>query len=346
MTFKLDYYLTTDDRWLRNFSDILSEMTGHVNEVRDNNLILHPAIGEGMFEVITFGDGLSLLRVNCIFHINLKINRSPDPKNEEFIIHLNLSESQECTISANKNKTDYILPFSEAVLYSSSGTGLQTDIHKGDHIKFLILIADRRWITHNADSETCDSHVLQQFQDNVPVHGLLNMDLVDFNTAYEILHMSLPTPSSFKFQIHGATLSLLAHFFRKIYIREQALNKELSLGSEPFTKLKERLIRQLHKPWPPLEILAGEHNMSKTKFIQSFTRIFGKNYSQFYLDARMEKAAQMILEGVSISIAGMDVGYTNLGHFSKIFKRYYGISPRQYVKEKELIIAQTQVTVA
>ncbi|SUJ06325.1 HTH-type transcriptional regulator gadX [Sphingobacterium spiritivorum] len=135
-------------------------------------------------------------------------------------------------------------------------------------------------------------------------------------------------------------------FFKKINIREHAVKKEIAQGSEPFTILRDRLICQLHRPWPALEILASEHNMSKTKFVQSFTRIFGKNYSQFYLDARMEKAAKMILEGVSISVTGMEVGYTNLGHFSKIFKRYYGISPRKYAKKKEIILAQTHPTVA
>lgn len=92
MKLNLDYYLTTDERWLRNFSDTLSEITGYENKIRENSLVLHPEVGEGMFELSTFGDGLSLLRVDCIFHTDLNLNRSPDPKNEEFIIHFNMSE--------------------------------------------------------------------------------------------------------------------------------------------------------------------------------------------------------------------------------------------------------------
>ncbi|EEI91906.1 transcriptional regulator, AraC family [Sphingobacterium spiritivorum ATCC 33300] len=346
MKLNLDYYLTTDERWLRNFSDTLSKITGYENEIRENKLILHPAVGEGMFELATFGDGLSLLRADCIFHTNLKLNRRPDPKNEELIIHFNMSEDPIYADKTNSSKKASWLNFSEAVYYSSSGTGLETRIQQGDHIKLLLLIVDRRWINTNiTERDLVDSSILNQFRNNKCVKGILNMDLVDYNLACEILDLTFP-PHAFKLHTHGTTLTLLAHFFKKINIREYALKKEISQGTEPFSILKDRLLRQLHRPWPALETLASEHNMSKTKFIQSFIRVFGKNYSQFYLDARMEKSARMILEGMSVSMAGMEVGYTNLGHFSKIFKRYYGISPRQYAKEKELILIQANATVA
>ncbi|MGJ1261516.1 helix-turn-helix domain-containing protein [Sphingobacterium spiritivorum] len=346
MKLNLDYYLTTDERWLRNFSDTLSEITGYENKIRENSLVLHPEVGEGMFELSTFGDGLSLLRVDCIFHTDLNLNRSPDPKNEEFIIHFNMSEDPVYANNIKNHKKKSWLNFSEAVYYSSSGTGLETRIQQGDHIKLLLFIVDRRWINTNiTEKDLIESSIVDQFRNNKCVKGILNMDLVDYNLASEILDLSFP-PHAFKLHTHGATLTMLAHLFKKINIREHALKKEISLGTEPFSILKDKLLQQLHRPWPPLETLANEHNMSKTKFIQSFTRILGKNYSQFYLDARMEKSARMILEGISVSMAGMEVGYTNLGHFSKIFKRYYGISPRQYAKQKELILIPTKTTVA
>lgn len=343
MKLKMDYYLTTDDRWLKNFSDKLSETTGYTSEIRESSLVLHPAIGEGIFELTVFGDGLSLLKLDCIFHVDLKMDRSPDPKNEEFIINFNMSENPKDANRMNNGEINSWLNFSEAVHYSSSGVGLETAIHKDEHVKLLLLIADRRWINANiTESDLPDSSVLTQFKGNRHIHGMLNMDLVDFNLAQEILEASLPS-HALKLHTHGAILAMLAHFFKKINVRERALEKEMAQGSEPFAMLKNRLISELHKPWPLLETLAGEHNMSKTKFIQSFARNFGKNYSQFYLDARMEKASKMILEGTSVSVAGMEVGYTNLGHFSKIFKRYYGISPRQYAKKKALLLVPATV---
>jgi|GEM_PF-4272813 len=340
MEFKLDYYLTTDDRWLRNFSDALTEVTGYPIEIRNNNLIFHPAVGEGLFELTTFGDGLSLVKVDCVFHLDLKMSRSADPKNEEFIIHFNMSEKP---IYASHGKANAWLDFSEAIHYSSSSLNLETSIRKGDHVKLLMLIADRRWMNTNiTDKERAEANVLHQFLTNHYVQGILSMDLVDFNLAHEALATSLPVNAS-KLHTHGTTLNLLAHFFKKISIRQRVLEKGTTQEVEPFALLKDKLICQLHQPWPPLEALANEHNMSKTKFVQYFARIFGKNYSQFYLDARMEKAAKMISEGFSVSMTGMEVGYTNLGHFSKIFKRYYGMSPRQYAKSNELFVPQATV---
>lgn len=345
MEFKLDYYLTTDHRWLKNFSDMLSEVTGYTSEIKENNLILPPEIGDGTFELTTFGDGLSLMKVDGTFHVNLKVNRCADPKNEEFVVHFNMSENPIYASHTNR-KIDVQSNFSEAIYYSSSGVGLETDISKGEHVKLLFLVADRHWINANiAEGEMSKSPLLRQFLGNQHVQGILNMDLVDFNLVREILDDSLADNVP-KLHNHGLALTLLAHFFKKVNKRERMLEKEVVQDTQSFILLKDKLIDQLYQPWPTLDCLAGEFNMSKTKFIQSFTRIFGKNYSQFYLDIRMEKASKMILDGESVSTAGMEVGYTNLGHFSKIFKRYYGISPKKYVKRKELILEQEEVIVA
>ena len=46
---------------------------------------------------------------------------------------------------------------------------------------------------------------------------------------------------------------------------------------------------------------------------------------------RMERACQLLKSGMRVQEAAMQVGYDNLAHFSRLFKRRMGMSPRQYV---------------
>ena len=47
----------------------------------------------------------------------------------------------------------------------------------------------------------------------------------------------------------------------------------------------------------------------------------------------LEKAAELLtVYGQSPSTAGISVGYPDLYHFSKIFKKHFGVSPREYQK--------------
>ena len=48
---------------------------------------------------------------------------------------------------------------------------------------------------------------------------------------------------------------------------------------------------------------------------------------------KAEKAAELLtVYGQSPSTAGISVGYPDLYHFSKIFKKHFGVSPREYQK--------------
>jgi AraC-like DNA-binding protein len=45
----------------------------------------------------------------------------------------------------------------------------------------------------------------------------------------------------------------------------------------------------------------------------------------------MEEAAFLLKQsGYSVSEVGYQLGFTNLSHFSRLFQRYYGSTPKKY----------------
>lgn len=68
-----------------------------------------------------------------------------------------------------------------------------------------------------------------------------------------------------------------------------------------------------------------------------FKRKTGRNFSEYLLDFKMEKAAELLTDiTIKIYEVAAAVGYDNPKNFSRAFKSYYGKTPRQF-REQEPI---------
>ncbi|MBT2767642.1 helix-turn-helix transcriptional regulator [Stenotrophomonas sp. ISL-67] len=77
--------------------------------------------------------------------------------------------------------------------------------------------------------------------------------------------------------------------------------------------------------------LATDAGMSLSHFSRTFRKATGVAPSQYFIHLRMETARQLLLGSDSsiLSIA-LDVGYNNPSHFTHVFKRHVGVTPREY----------------
>ena len=97
-------------------------------------------------------------------------------------------------------------------------------------------------------------------------------------------------------------------------------------------KIKERMLEHLEIP-PTISNLALCANMSQTKLKRLFKQIFGNSIFSYYQAFRMKEAARLLKEEkLSVSDTGYRLGFTNLSHFSKVFKEHIGMKPKQFTK--------------
>lgn len=99
-------------------------------------------------------------------------------------------------------------------------------------------------------------------------------------------------------------------------------------------KVKDRLLQNIEKA-PTIAELSNFSGMSETKLKRLFHQVFGKSIFQYFQNSRMQEAARLLKKGLSVSEVGYQLGFSNLGHFTKVFEQVIGVKPKRYSKLKD-----------
>lgn len=80
-----------------------------------------------------------------------------------------------------------------------------------------------------------------------------------------------------------------------------------------------------------LDLVAGKACMSRHHFSRTFKKAMGVTFQNYLNDRRMEKAKDMLKSSrLTITEIAFFVGYADMTHFTKMFKRMTGFTPSQY----------------
>lgn len=83
-------------------------------------------------------------------------------------------------------------------------------------------------------------------------------------------------------------------------------------------------------PIAELKQIAGMNELELRKI---FMQVFGMGIYDYYQHLRMKEAARLLREeSLSVSEAGYQVGFDNLGHFTRVFEKHIGKKPKKYLQ--------------
>ena len=97
------------------------------------------------------------------------------------------------------------------------------------------------------------------------------------------------------------------------------------------TWARDLLVRDLASP-PCLRQLSRQIGLNMNKLQQGFYRLYGVSVFKYLHQYRMQEANRLFHEtDMNVSQAAAAVGYTNVSHFSRAFKKQFNILPKKHL---------------
>lgn len=123
---------------------------------------------------------------------------------------------------------------------------------------------------------------------------------------------------------------------RLIFLIEECIWKQREGKTiKPIHKCKEYLEKHYMEEIS-LEIVAGVFHFNPSYFSTLFKNTFGKSFSDYLSQIRMEKAEELLLQSdYKIKEVALKVGYRDSNYFIRTFKKKYGITPDEFRRKGE-----------
>jgi|GEM_PF-2976221 len=328
---EINVYLNSDKDCLHDFASSMSKVYDKVIYPKNNTIYLPSSIGEGTISLLQLSTGLAVFKANVKFKNNAKLMRNAMRSNAHLYIHFNLSEASFMIKKEDGAKLDAGVDWKEAVFYSSSGKAAEMELSEDKWAKWVTIVIHRSWLENKQlnYSSSIGEDLIQDFLQNRTVQGALNLTLEEMSVAFDLLQEK-DMQTNMRLQVKGKVLRLLSYFITQ-HIKEDLVAQQADFSDvSRIMNVIGKLGKKSYHSWPTITLAARKCMMSRNKFITLFQNIYRKNYHTLMMEVRMQKAAEFLQTGETISEVGQKVGFANLSHFAKKFKQVFHIEPSRY----------------
>ena len=104
--------------------------------------------------------------------------------------------------------------------------------------------------------------------------------------------------------------------------------------------LMERIMKAVNKNLNDsdfsVEMLCSEVGISRAQLHRKMKELTGISTSEFIRNIRLEQAARLLKEQkINVTQVAYTVGFSNLAHFSTVFRKHFGVAPSEYAAQKD-----------
>jgi AraC-like DNA-binding protein len=320
---------SSDFNFLTKFAEELH------TEVFDDRISIPDKLGSGFIRKIDLAPDYKLLIHRYILKEDLVIKRvAPDYRHDLINIIFSCNE-QTSNIPVNENPANGIKG-NYAIQIASSDLELEVCFPADIEI-FYTVIGIRAEVLQKLLMLDTGNYVVQKIISNTS--GFIfheEMGLEIFKTLKQLTgDIRSSELNSFFYRIKVQELLFL--LFKRLLLRTDNHHSPLNVSDiDKLYQVRTSILSDLGKP-PVLKILSLEVGLSKTKLKDLFRQVFGESIYSYYQKFRMEQAAYLLREKrYSVAETGFQLGFINLSHFSRVFKKQYGTLPKKYSADPPL----------
>ena len=148
----------------------------------------------------------------------------------------------------------------------------------------------------------------------------------------DIFSLHPPAPLD-RLYLEGKALELIALRLNRLMAAERPC--PLRLDHAEIARVHEahdRLVRDLADP-PPLKTLCRQHGLNLNKLQHGFHRLYGQSVYGYLREYRLQRARQLLEAAeMNVSQVAWNVGYVNVSHFTRAYKRRFGLLPKHVLQ--------------
>lgn len=312
--------------------DFMTYFARHIGATVNNDLMMIPAhLGQGYIRKLTFHEGFKITMHHYVLKEDLIIKRNTSGQGNDLITIFFYSNEQALGIAYdNSTPIQFTERDDSAIQVTSNDLSSTIRFPEGHTIHYAVIALAPAYLKTLLAANTLNS-TLQTittvgsnflfFEDMSAETKLLLKNLSAVNMGDGLSH----------FYMQIKVQELLYLLFQKLSKRENATHHNINnADASRLLHIRNEVISDLSTP-PVLSELAQIAAMSETKLKQLFKQAFGDTVYNYFQQARMEEAAFLLRQGKrSVAEVGYELGFSNLSHFSRLFEKHYGLTPKRY----------------
>lgn len=150
------------------------------------------------------------------------------------------------------------------------------------------------------------------------------------SSLLNVLVGELRAPRASSMLVRGTAGALAVHLIRRYQSENGRRHHPSSLPAAKLRRTIDRMLSTLEQDFS-LPELAADAGMSEAYFSRMFKKATGLSPSQYAIRLKMQQAQRLLREtNMPIIEVALDVGYASPSHFSQVFRREIGVTPRDY----------------
>ncbi|HLI94360.1 MAG TPA: helix-turn-helix transcriptional regulator [Puia sp.] len=312
------------EKWLAGFATRL-EVPLH-----DRVVAIPSELGEGIMLARNVNPHFSYAIMNFRLAADLEMHRETGSKG--FIISFNQVEAHREPGAGAGPATDKKPFFRNDIFLAEASDTASLRLTAGTTVKRLLIFA-----SHDLARQYLPADLMEKLTAFARANGAgenpLLINLTHRTMLKELFDIRDNDPLS-----HIKRLSNVIHLIERSlhsFLRQEQATLPRAVKKTDLESMQhiERILSSRLEGFPSLESLAHEVFMSTSKLKNLFKQVYGHTLYDYYNKSRLQRARDLLANGqVSIKQAGSEIGFSNLSHFAKAFRKEFGILPRDLVK--------------